>query len=149
MRKFFSIVLALVLAGCLWGCKAAEEDRRPQPHVPEGATVIALAIVPPEAGAGSTQCRAKVSRDPALVARGKHVIWEIIDLCNEQEREVSIKLVGGNLPVEVLHGKGKIKKKQADYFDVKVGNGAQSQQYKDYEIYLETDLLADPRIQVP
>jgi hypothetical protein len=148
MRCAVFLLTATLLAAC---ASDGHQALGTQPAIRAGSTVIALVIVPGTTP-GTASCQAKLSRDPALVAKKKRVLWEILDLCNEgEERPVEVRFTGGALQPHLRPHKktGKVKKGQPDYLEWEVGENAGSGQYADYQIWLGDEMLVDPRIQVP
>jgi hypothetical protein len=145
MRWFVCLMAATMMGAC---AAARHVPLGNQPAIKGGTTVIALAVVP---GTSAGTCRAKLSRDPALVRKNKPVVWEIVDVCNEAEKTVEIRFTTGELKQHLRADKktGKIKKGQPDYLEWTVSDKALSGQYADYGIWLGDDMLVDPRIQVP
>jgi len=147
MRVLVSILSAVFLAGCA-SAGTISVDQHGQPHVTKGTTIIALAVIP----SGTTPpCRAVVSRETAYVDPQKSVLWEVVDVCNEEEQEIALKFVDGNLQphLDLRKDKGKVKHGQPDFLDVFVRKGATAGQYAKYEIWLGGQKIADPKIQVP
>jgi hypothetical protein len=147
MRVLVSILSSVFLAGCASG-ERISVGHHGQPHVAKGTTIVALAVIP----SGATPpCRAVVSRETAYVDRNKSALWEVVDVCNEQEQEIELKFVDGNLSpyLDLRKNKGKVKHGQPDFLDVFVTKGASSGQYAKYEIWLGGQKIADPKIQVP
>jgi hypothetical protein len=146
MRLFVCLMTASMMGACASGHHAPLGNN--QPEIKGGTTVIALAVVP---GTSAGSCRAKLSRDPALVRKNRPVVWEIVDVCNETEKTVEIRFTTGELKQHLRADKktGKIKKGQPDYLEWSVGDKAVSGQHADYGIWLGDDMLVDPRIQVP
>ena len=144
-------VVYLMTASVAGACATARHTPLDnQPVIKAGTTVIALAIVPAMTS-GAPTCRAKLSRDHALVRKNRPVVWEIVDVCNEDERTVEVRFTTGELRQHLTPRRrtGKIRKGQPDYLEWQVGKEAQSRQYADYQIWLGDEMLVDPRIQVP
>jgi hypothetical protein len=147
MRVLVSILSAVFLAGCASGGKTSP-GQHGQPKIAHGTTIVALAVIP----SGSTPpCRAVVSRETAYVDPDRSVVWEVVDVCNEEEQEIALKFVDGTLQphLDLRKDKGKVKHGQPDFLDVFVKKGATTGQYAKYEIWLGGQKIADPKIQVP
>jgi hypothetical protein len=147
MRLIVCLMTATMMGACASGHLAPHGN---QPAIRAGTTVIAMAIVPATTP-GTTTCRAKVSRENAAVSKNKPVVWEIVDLCNENEQTVEVRFTTGELKQHLTprRQKGKIKKGQADHLEWEVSKKASPGQYADYQIWLGDEMLVDPRIQVP
>jgi hypothetical protein len=137
--------MAVGLAGCAKVVMVPQDAN--QPDIKSGTTVIAIAIVQ---GAG-TSCRAKVSRELAYVRPGRPVVWEVLNLCTPDVKDVTLKFTEGELRkhLQPQRPNRPVGPKRSDYLQWNVGKGAQKGQYADYEIWLGNEKLADPRIQVP
>ena len=143
-------ILCLVAATTFGACASGEGKLGDQPSIEHGTTVIALSIQP-VTSPSTNSCQAKLSRDPAQVNKGKPVIWEIVDSCNDTPEPIEIRFTAGELRQHLTPIKkdGTVGKKKPDYLKWHVGKNAQSGQYAEYGIYLNNVLIGDPRIQVP